>query len=567
MKKIVGFLVLVIGIALIYVAFTSSDDGYVDVIPFNDMEYTRYDPQEIYSLMDEAVSYAQKGKTRKVVNTLNEVLVEYSHMNTMETLADIRYSADMSDSYYAEEYSYMISVSSQVSQKMYDMFSEIAVTECADELEEDYLGEGYLDSYDPENRVENSELITELLQRENDLYVQYRNALSAGNEMFGPESEYDIPVEGGEIDGESISLEDAYYNEYNPILGQIYVELVKTRMELAQAYGYSSYQEYAYSSLHGRDYSPDDISAYLEDIIEYMVPVYEEVLSDDKTWEKAYYFPTDEDDMMAYIENIAGTFGGDVKDAYDFMVEHDLYDIGDSPNKMDIAFQTYIDDYEAPYLFINPAGYSEDLLTISHEFGHYADAYVNYNAFSDTDTAETLSQGMEYLGILNSDLGRKSKNILLTTKMIDSLGVYIEQSALSYFEDKVYSLNYEDVTVENINQLFYESSVKFGYYTEEYDNYYHKGWIDITHLFEYPFYIISYVTSNDAAMQIYEAEEEQAGAGMELYEKLLSRDTTLPFLSVIEETGMDTPFSSERIMEVQDEFIEFFGVSAIESAA
>ena len=54
---------------------------------------------------------------------------------------------------------------------------------------------------------------------------------------------------------------------------------------------------------------------------------------------------------------------------------------------------------------------------------------------------------------------------------------------------------------------------------------------------------------------------------MELYEKLLSRDTTLPFLSVIEETGMDTPFSSERIMEVRDEFIEFFDVSAIESAA
>ena len=52
MKKIVGFLVLIIGIALIYVAFTSSDDGYVDVIPFNDMEYTRYDPQEIYSLRD-----------------------------------------------------------------------------------------------------------------------------------------------------------------------------------------------------------------------------------------------------------------------------------------------------------------------------------------------------------------------------------------------------------------------------------------------------------------------------------------------------------------------------------
>ena len=48
------------------------------------------------------------------------------------------------------------------------------------------------------------------------------------------------------------------------------------------------------------------------------------------------------------------------------------------------------------------------------------------------------------------------------------------------------------------------------------------GWIDIQHFFIAPFYVISYCISNDAALQIYQAELKD-GSGLDVYRGLMSR--------------------------------------------
>ena len=74
----------------------------------------------------------------------------------------------------------------------------------------------------------------------------------------------------------------------------------------------------------------------------------------------------------------------------------------------------------------------------------------------------------------------------------------------------------------------------------------------MTHFYTNPMYIISYVVSNDAAMQLYQLELEEAGAGLTRYEENL--DTwEMYFLAFLEEAGLQSPF--DRVAEVREFFL------------
>ena len=70
--------------------------------------------------------------------------------------------------------------------------------------------------------------------------------------------------------------------------------------------------------------------------------------------------------------------------------------------------------------------------------------------------------------------------------------------------------------------------------------------------------MFSYVVSNDAAMQIYQMERIEAGAGLALYEENLDADTP-GFLGFLEAAGLKSPFSYGRVIEAKLTFDEILG--------
>jgi hypothetical protein len=64
-------------------------------------------------------------------------------------------------------------------------------------------------------------------------------------------------------------------------------------------------------------------------------------------------------------------------------------------------------------------------------------------------------------------------------------------------------------------------------------------------------YVISYVVSNDAALQMYQLEQANAGAGLTcLVENMTSRQPY--FLAFMQEAGLKSPFAAGRILEVKE---------------
>ena len=186
-----------------------------------------------------------------------------------------------------------------------------------------------------------------------------------------------------------------------------------------------------------------------------------------------------------------------------------------------------------------------------HEFGHFVDGYVNCNGTTSIDCAEIFSQGLEFLALDRAKLTVDQRSGLTVSKVSDAITVFLGQGCYAAFELAVYDLPDDQLTAENINQLFLECNEKFGMGLTGFEDIVAPGWIDIQHFLLAPFYVISYCISNDAALQIFQTETE-SGTGLDLYRTLLGLSADNTVLNLLDEAGMESPFAPGRIAELAD---------------
>lgn len=518
--------------------FISADRN---LVPFDEMEYLRPDMSAISADFDAVNDALDGGNIDAVSDALDACYLDYYNFDTMYTIADIRSCQDVYDSYYADEVSWCGESFAAVQQKMEDMFYACAASDLAQELEENYFWEGFTDDYSDWSQSYYNDAAVELMQRESALVSEYR-ALAA-------ESAASL----GETSGVGSYMQTIRnYEKYNEDFARIYIELVRVRQELAAQFG-MDYEQMQYSFYFERDYTPEQAAQYVADIRSYMVPVYEEVM-EASPYDDIYYDYLDEDELLSVLGSVTELMGGDVKAAFDFMTKYELCDVSLNSSKAAMSFQTYLSNYEAPFLFLDPYGDTEDILTLSHEFGHYVDAFVNYNASETIDMSECYSQAMEYLalGYYDEVLGEDEADNLRRMKLLDTLDLYVQQTSFAEFESTVYSMDPDQLSAEVLNDLSLQLARDYGYCDESRAKYYAMSWSDISHFFEYPFYVITYPVSNDIAMQIYELSQDGGTAGLDKYNELLSREYT-GFLDNIEEAGFTSPFESGRVQRVADD--------------
>lgn len=510
---------------------------------FSAMEYVRPDIEGFEQHVEKTLSAVQDGEDLAL---MQELLAEYwaqlDNYDTMYVLANIRYCQDTSDGYYADEYAWCSDGYSIITQLSEKLDSVCANSPYAEQLEQQT--HVWNDSTDPMGDES-----VELMRRESALLAEYRELVAA------PEIE---------LDGQSFILSDylaeadwqdydrameAYYLRYNPLLADIYIRLMQVRAELAASLGYDSYEQMQYEYYFSRDYSPEQADAYIEDIKTYIRPLYlragEDAYDDELSYD--YY---SESELLNIMQTVAGGMGGYIAEAFDFMTSYGLYDVAMRDNKASASFQAYIRDYDAPFLFIEGREDSDDIIGFAHEFGHYTEAYVNLGSFESADLAECYSQAMEYLALWRLDgvLPEKEAENLRLMKLLDTLYLYITQGALAEFERRVYAMDTAELSAESLNAVWEELAESWGYMDEANRTGSVMGWIDVPHLFEQPFYVISYPVSNDVALQIFALEQESPGAGLNKYNELLPRDSGA-MIETAEGAGLSSPFAEGRVQK------------------
>ena len=493
---------------------------------FSDMEYERPDPEDVLQYQRECIALAEEGKDLDALTeNIWDFYTEYDRFYTLYTLADIHYSMDMSDLYWSDEYDWCLEKSSEIDAAYDQLMYAFAASPLRKELEgDDLFGPGYFDGYEGESIWD--EKLTQLMEEESALVMRYE------------EMSMDLP-----------DFDDPAYEAEAMELADLLAELIELRQHQAAYLGYDSYVNFASEFYYGRDYTPAEERAYLEQVRQTLVPIYRKVCEMDS--EELGYYRATEDQVFWYMEMAAENMGGIVEEAFGVMDGYDLYDISMGENKYPASFAVYIWDYNLPFVFLNPEGSNYDALSFAHEFGHFCNEYASYGTSLNVDCGEVLSQGMEYLSLCYTE----GTEEMVPMKMADSICTYVEQAAYAAFEHAAYDLRGEELTGENLVALYEEITLGYGFDVWDYDG---MELVELTHLYGYPCYMFSYIVSNDAAMQIYQLELEEEGKGLEIYEDCLTSEAW-SLSEFVDEAGLESPFAEGRMEDVKAIFEETFG--------
>lgn len=484
---------------------------------FSDMEYTHPDIADFRQALTDCQAAAETetdlDKLIEQILLFNTVYDEYA---TARALSMIHYCADMTDPYWEEEYNHCQQLSTEIMAGIDHLYRALAKSTLRPQLEDEaYFGADFFADYEGQSLFDDH--FISLLQQETELINQY----------------YAIYAEAGELEPASQGFDQLY----GPRMAQLMVELVLLRQQIGAYAGYERYDAFAYDFYYGRDFSPEQTTAYLSDIRAELTPLYRQLAA---TGDLGIRLNScDEASTYAYVSATADAMGGMVADAFEAMEALELYDISYGENKYNASFEVYISGYYLPYVFLNPTQTERDKLSFAHEFGHYCSDYHSYGSVASIDVAEIFSQGMEYLSLC---YGPADEN-LQKLKMLDCLCVYVEQAAMASFEQQLYALPTAQVNADTISQLYSQTCQNFGVdpgYSYTY----------ITHFYTNPLYVISYVVSNDAALQIYQLELAQEGAGLACYnQNLIPWQAEL--LAFLENAALESPFATGRLQAVR----------------
>ncbi len=536
-----------------------------DTVDFDKMVYQRPDIDGAVESFGELCDLVDANELpfAEQLDAIKGIYGIYSEISSMYSYANIMTSRDASDEIWSAEYEYISVNYPRFSQAVEKLFVSCARSVHAESFEEQYFGEGLIEEYSGGGKY--SDAAVALMASEAELESEYSK--------IGM-STVKITIDGVENTPEyflayyyekygknqyseftyifyTTQISSLYYEKYAELTKPIYINLLKVRRLIADELGLDGYMEYAYDEM-GHDYTAKKTLDFLDGIAEWVIPFHNKLYT-----EVLQSYPTPDgvrdihqNDILNTLYALYKDMDGELSDAFSYMLQHGLFDIQVADSKrFDGAFTVYIDSYGAPFIFASTDGSVVDYFTITHEFGHFYDNFVNYGASSSLDLAEISSQALELLTLkrLESALGEEMVNYLLVLQISEMLNTLRTQGFFALFEHLAYELSYDEITEENLNAILLLCEEEFGYPAGSCTL---NDILTVPHIVLYPGYVQSYCTSALVSFEIYFMEAENAGAGIDAYKKLVLKDSDSSFGADLEAAGLSSPLEQSFIKQI-----------------
>ena len=530
--------------------FTSQPHTDLD---YSEMTYRRPDAKAVLAEMEELRGLLDDAENAKAVQELFDVLVNrYMEAQTMAALAELEACRNAASSQAAQELEAAYNACTAIAGAFPLLMRDILNSPCGDFLK-DQLGAltaAYYMQY-----TEAPARQRELTSQETSLMNEYRR-LSAEPcvvEYFG--RDWDMQTlnqafyQEGSINADTYAeIYGMIAQELNETLGSLYLRTVRLRKNIASAYGYSDYGEFAYRRLYHRDYSPADIAAFREDVKTYIAPLNTALHAIPRQKSDVFYSDYSGEIALDLIAPYIGQMSSELLEAFTYMREHHLYDTAESADKTDTGFTTMLYYYGAPFLFNAPAHELFDFTSTVHEFGHYNHAYWSpsgwLNAVKSQDVMEVHSQGLELLlSHYYPDIFGKDGQAVADYQ-ITSLVEAICQGAY-YDELQQYVYSTKNVTLQQINEKARLLSIDYGFAEEDSPmaHVYGLSWVQVSHNFTQPFYYISYGVSAAGAFAFWLEAQKNYFNAVDNYLAYTALDASYDFQESFAATGMTSPLT------------------------
>lgn len=542
-------------------------------LSFSQVEYERPDGQGVLDLIDKAKEQAENDILPfGMIWTLRKIGDATQEFYSMMTIAQIRNYLDVNDTFYSEEMEYLDTFDARIQNSYNQMFSSIENFRFSS-IQNMIFGESGAEDLQMSSQASSEEILS-LQEQEKKLVAEYYYEYAQAT-VSTPEGE----VLFSSLDSEGQS---AYYNQfiqkYNQQFGELYLELVSLREQMAQALGYDSYTQVADLDMLRNSYTREDIKTFREDIKQTIAPVYRSYLED-------FYRRAENRDQPGYVyllgeqspvpqgswqetldqfEQLYQQMSEQTGECYSYLLSHEFIDAEPSQTKANVTFSTLIYSLNTPFLFANMNGSAEDVFSISHEFGHCFAMWQQLKLGSQQegrsmDVSEIHSQAMQMLTLpyyeifYGEDAGTARKYDVYT--MVAGI---LTAAMNDEFQEKIYEN--PQMTVQELNELYKELAMEYGLVVESpyFDmESFSMGWFTTNQYFDTPFYAIDYALSGCVAMEFLQMGLEDYTKALETYLSLVQQNSDYDFMTVLEETGLSSPFETEQ-MEALAQTMEDF---------
>ncbi len=352
----------------------------------------------------------------------------------------------------------------------------------------------------------------------------------------------------------------------------IYGELgLEGIVSIAVMAGFKSYIEMAYLANGHYYYGADEVAAFRRQVVEELVPVAARLYEQQKKRikiDKLHYY----DEQLVFPEGNAAPVGdvrymvesarkmyrelsAETGEFFDFMCEHELFDLETRAGKHMGGYCTFISGYNAPFIFSNFNGTSADVDVLTHEAGHAFQAYstaknvtLSSQLWSTSEISEIHSMSMEHFAYPWMDLffGENADKYRYA-HLSDALKTVPYLCLVDHFQQEVFSHDYDAKGLRECWRRLEKIYMPW----RDYDGngFLEEGgfWMQKQHIFMYPFYYVDYALAQMGAFEYFtRAKADKAGAWKDYY-ALCRAGGSKSYFELLKLGGLSNPFEKGSV--------------------
>ena len=548
---------------------------------FSEFPYSRPDMDELLAVVKkdrEAMNAAEDYDSfLAAFKDLNQAI---DHFRSAESLSYVRHTIDTRDEFYKAEHDFFNEQMPVLENLLADVYKDVLNSKFAEQLRND-VPETWFDLVDFSIKTISDDIVDDL-QEENEAAGKYQELAASAQIDFDGKTWTLAALEEKMNDKDPKVREAAHkaywgwFEENEEAIGEIFDRLVKIRTRMAKKMGYDSYTPFGYLRMNRFDYNADDVDQYRKNVLADVVPAAQELYESQKkrfgldslpVWYEKVEFangnPTPKHSREEMVEAAAKMYSEldpETGEYFNFMKEHDLFDLDSKPGKVAGGYCTFIGDQKSPFIFANFNKTQHDAEVLTHEAGHGFQSYSSRDIFpSDCiwptmESAEIDSMSMEFFtwpwmrSFFEEDTDKYYYSHLGGAVKFIPYGVLVD-----HFQHEVYAhpdwthaqrmACWRELEKQYLPQKDYEGVEVL-----------ERGgwWMRQLHIFMHPFYYIDYTLAQVCALQFWKRMQDKDPEAFEDYKKLCKAGGTLPFRKLVELAGLKVPFEPGCLADTMD---------------
>ena len=568
------------------------------MIKFEDMPYERPDLDKVKEELKTITEDLKKATTYEEANKAFLAFDTGSrHIETLHTIASIRYNINTKDEFYAGEDKFWNEASPELESYRQDFTQALLNSEFRSEFEKEYGNIMFINAEIALKSFSN-ELIPDLV-KENELTQEYENLLANAKVSFEGK-EYTLSqmtLFKGDADDErrlqAWVADGKWYKDNQAKLDSIYDELVHLRDGMGKKLGYEGYTTLGYYRMGRNCYDKHDVEKFRTAVQKYVVPVAEKIYQEQaKRLGKSYpmSFADNEltfrsgnpkpvgtsEDILNAGQKFYDELSPETSKFFRTMREGNLLDVLSKPGKRGGGYRTGIPDYHVPFIFANFNGTQGDVEVVSHEAGHAFEAWLNMDRvpvdtiWPSMEACEVHSMSMEFFAECNAeDFFGEDAHKFRYSHLAGAIKFIPYGTLVDHFQHSVY---------ENPNMTPSERHAEWkrlmGIYMpwEKLDGeipFYSEGehWQLKHHIYSSPFYYIDYCLAQTVSLEFWAMIQENKENAWNHYMTYTMQGGSRTFTELLKNADLQSPFDENTLKEVcakVDAFLSSYDMTGVE---